>query len=266
MDIYQRELRSLKVRGLIAASDQILVLAAGQTDRQAMLDADLQNVTISNLDYQDGQKDYAPYDWKRLDAEKLALADNSYDWVIIHAGLHHIAVPAMGVCEMFRVARKGILCFEARDSLLMKCAVATGLTPEYEMEHAFLTDGLNGGYRNGPIPNYVFRWTEREFEKTLNCFAPTHRHTFFYSYGFRHPVERFSMVKSPIYRMAGLIISKLTKVAELVIPKQGNQFAFGALKNTALQPWLNDDLSFRKSYLSKKYDKATFKTKPLVSD
>ena len=47
----------------------------------------------------------------------------------------------MGVCEMFRVTRQGILCIEARDSLLMRLAVRVGLTAEFELESAFLTEG-----------------------------------------------------------------------------------------------------------------------------
>jgi SAM-dependent methyltransferase len=252
-------MRSLKERGLIAAKDTILVVAGGETDRRAMVDCNLGNITISNLDFHQGQTDYAPFEWKRLDVEHLDLADNSYDWVVIHAGLHHTAVPAMAVCEMFRVARKGIVCFEARDSLLMRLAVVAGLTPDYEMEQAFLEHGSGGGYRNGPIPNYVYRWTEREFEKVVNCYAPTHTHTFFCAYGFRFPIERFSMMKSPMYRLLGHLIANLMRVAEVTIPRQGNQFAFGVMKNTALQPWLASDLSFNSSYLSKKYDKAKFK-------
>jgi ubiquinone/menaquinone biosynthesis C-methylase UbiE len=247
----------------MSPEDEVLVVAAGETDRRAMIDAGVKNATISNLDYHGGQVDYSPYQWKRLDVEKLDLADNSYDWVAIHAGLHHVGVPAMGVCEMFRVARKGILCIEARDSILMKLAVKLRLTPEYEMEHAFLTDGTNGGYRNGPIPNYIYRWTEREFEKVVNCFAPTHQHTFFYDYGFRFPTERFSMIKNPVYKLAGFVIARLMRTAELVVPKQGNQFVFGALKNTTLQPWLAEDLSFKKSYLSKKYDGSKYKPDPI---
>jgi SAM-dependent methyltransferase len=261
VNIYPHVLRSLRTSGRLSDQDSILVVAGGETDRQAMIEAGLRNVTISNLDVQDGQTDYSPYQWIRLDAEKIDQPENSYDWVVVHAGLHHIAVPAMGVCEMFRVARKGILCFEARDSVLMKAAVAIGLTPDYEMEHAFLTNASNGGYRNGPIPNYIYRWTEREFEKVVNCFAPTHRHTFFYSYGFRFPGERFLMMKNPLYRFAGAVISKVLGVAEIVVPRQGNQFAFGALKNTCLQPWLTSELTFNESFASKKYDRSLYNKK-----
>lgn len=258
MHIYTRAISSLLKRAWLKNSDTVLVLAGGSFDRQTILDLGLSNVTISNLDFHDARRDYAPFVWKRLDAENIDVQDGSYDWVVIHAGLHHLAVPAAGVCEMLRVARKGILCIEARDSLLMKLASSVGLTSDYELEPALLSDGALGGYRNGPIPNYVYRWTEREFEKTINSFAPTHQHTFFYDYGFSVPIQRFAMAKSPLYRLTGRVISKLTRIAEFVLPRQGNQFAFGVLKNSRRQPWLTAELKFDETYLSAKYDKSNY--------
>jgi Methyltransferase domain len=262
MHVYPRQLRMMVDRGWIQPQHSILVLAGGSFDRQVMLDGGLKNVTISNLDYHAGQRDYEPFAWKMIDAEKIDAEDNSYDWVTIHAGLHHLAVPAMGVCEMFRVARRGILCVEARDSLLMKLAVRLGLTADFELEPAFLTGGKVGGYRNGPIPNYVYRWTEREFEKVVNAYSPTHQHEFFYGYGFQVPVQRLAMAKNPAYRLMGSALSQATKIAEFAMPKQGNQFAFGALKNVELHPWLTTDLQFKSSYLDRKYEKSKYPSAP----
>ena len=258
MHFYQRVLLSLKSRGMLSEDDSILVIAAGATDREIMLAAGLKNVTISNVDYHAGKTQYAPFEWRRLDGEQLELDDNSFDWTIVHAGLHHMAVPARGVCEMFRVARKGILCIEARDSILMRIAIRMGLTAEHELESSFLSQGAIGGYRNGPIPNYVYRWTEREFEKTLCSYAPTHKHTYFFYYGYSVPWRRFAMARSPIYRLAGHAVSRAAKIAEFIMPKQGNQFAFGALKNTSRQPWLTQSLEFDNQYLSRKYDKRRY--------
>lgn len=259
MHLYSRIVHSLLDRSLLKNTDSVLVLAGGNFDRQTMLDAKLTNVTISNLEYHAGHDDYTPYDWKHLDAESIEEEDNSYDWVMIHAGLHHLAVPASGVGEMLRVARKGILCLEARDSLLMKFAVKIGVTSDYELEPAFLSGGSSGGYRNGPIPNYVYRWTEREFEKVVNTYAPAYRHKFFYGYGFQAPVKRFAMHRNRLIRLMGFVVSKLTRAAEIIIPKQGNQFAFGVLKNSNIQPWLDSDLRFKENFFSKKYDKAKYK-------
>lgn len=259
MYLYQRILMSLEKQGALAPEDAVLVVAGGSHDRDMMHAAGLKNVTISNLDYHAGETQYAPYPWQRLDGESLELPDDSFDWVVVHAGLHHMAIPARGVCEMFRVARKGILCIEARDSLLMRVAVKLGLTGEHELEPAFLTDGTLGGYRNGPIPNFIYRWTEREFEKTVRSFAPTHEHTFFYGYAYRFPLQRFAMSRSLPYRLLGRVTQQCIRVLEFVVPKQGNQFAFGAIKNTQLQPWLTQELKVSNEYLNLRYDKARYK-------
>jgi hypothetical protein len=259
--MYSKSLHFLLEKGFLKYSDSILVLAGGAYDKQSMLDANLKNVTISNLDYHDGYNgytDYAPYQWKRIDAECISENDNSYDWVIIHAGLHHLAIPALGVCEMFRVARKGILCIEARDNFLMKLAVKLGLTSDFELEAVFVSDGSFGGYRWGPIPNYVYRWTEREFEKTVNSFVPTHNHDFFYIYDIRLPVERYAMSKNFLMPIILWTLLRLKNVFKLLFPKQGNQFAFIALKNLSLKPWLTSDLNFDETFLAQKYDKTKY--------
>jgi hypothetical protein len=218
-------------------------------------------VIISNLDYHAGDKDYTPFLWRRLDAEKIECDDNSYDWTVIHAGLHHLAVPHAGVCEMFRVARKGILCFESRDSFLMRLAVRLGLVATHELEPAFLSNGTIGGYRNGPIPNYVYRWTEREFEKLIESYAPEHQHAFVYRYCYSVPSERFAMARSPLLRMFGSALLVAARIAEWALPKQGNGFAFAARKNVSLQPWLEQidgETRFRLSYLEAKYDRTKY--------
>jgi hypothetical protein len=266
MNFYAKTLNRLRHSGHLLSNDKILILAGGNYDRQVFLENNFKNVTISNLDYHCGHDDYSPYEWKKLDAESIAEEAISYDWVIIHAGLHHLAVPALGVCEMLRVARKGILCIESRDSIFMKLAIYLGLTSEYELEPVYLSGGQFGGYRYGPIPNYVYRWTEREFEKTVNSFIPTHKHTFFYYYGYSVPVERFSMAKNPLYKIIGIGLAKIVNFLEVLIPKQGNKFAFAVLKQTQKNPWLTSDLSFDQTYLSKKYDKQKYKgeTKPII--
>jgi len=256
MEIYQRVLLSLVHMGLLNRDDAVLVVEGGEHDRQMMHASGLTNVTISNLEYHAGQTGYAPYKWRRLDGEHLEVDDNSFDWAVVHAGLHHMAIPARGVCEMFRVARKGILCFESRDSALMRMAIRIGLADEYELQPAFLTDGAVGGYRDGPIPNFVYRWTEREFQKTIRSFAPTHQHAFFYHYGYRPPWQRFELARSPVRRFIGRALTNSSRVMQVVLPKQGNQFVFGALKNQKLQPWLDASLRFNVRYLSDKYDKS----------
>ena len=50
----------------------------------------------------------------------LRLEDNAVDFCIAHNGLHHCVSPHQGLLELFRVARRGIVVFEPRDSFLTR--------------------------------------------------------------------------------------------------------------------------------------------------
>jgi ubiquinone/menaquinone biosynthesis C-methylase UbiE len=54
------------------------------------------------------------------DAESRTFDDDSSDYVIAHAVLHHWNSPHRALIEMYRVARKGAIGIEARDSVLMR--------------------------------------------------------------------------------------------------------------------------------------------------
>jgi SAM-dependent methyltransferase len=261
MNFYVKCLRLLTAKGVLAPSDSVLVVAGALADRSCLLEAGFGNVVISNLDAQTGAAEYHPFRWMCLDAEKIALEEATFDWVIVHAGLHHLSVPAAGVCEMFRVARKGIVCFEARDSWAMRLAKRVKLTTDYELEPAFLSGGKFGGYRNGPIPNYVYRWTEREFEKVVKSYQPAYHVNFKYFYCLQVPLQRFAMARSSIFRFAGRLLNGVSKIFPYVLPRQGNQFAMVAIKTDVLQPWLTIDggnLQFREELMAKKYDKQKY--------
>ena len=58
----------------------------------------------------------------------------------------------------------------------MRVAVKLGAVDEYELA-AVAAHGLrSGGVANTSTPNYVYRWSEREVEKTVASFAPHARH------------------------------------------------------------------------------------------
>jgi SAM-dependent methyltransferase len=262
MNFYVKCLNLLTAKRIWSTGDSVLVVAGGPTDRACFLDAGFGNVVISNLEHEDGASaQYQPFRWMCLDAEKIALDDTSFDWVVVHAGLHHLSVPAAGICEMFRVARKGIVCFEARDSWAMRLAKRAALTSDYELEPAFLSGGKTGGYRNGPIPNYVYRWTEREFEKVVKSYHPAYHVDFLYFYGLQVPLQRFAMARSSVLRSAGWLLNGISKIFPLVFPRQGNQFAMVAVKTNVLQPWLTlegGNLQFREEVMAGKYDKKKY--------
>ena len=85
---------------------------------------------------------------------------------------------------MYRVARKGVLIIEARDSLLMKTMVKLNVAEKYEISAVTHQDeyGDYGGVDNTEIPNYVYRWTEREVNKLLKSLDPSKKNTIIFDY------------------------------------------------------------------------------------
>jgi ubiquinone/menaquinone biosynthesis C-methylase UbiE len=243
--------------------DEVLVVCGGPYDAKTLANLGLKNVVISNVDHHAGVTDLSPYSWEYQDAEALTRSDLSVDWTVVNAGLHHCASPHKALCEMLRVSRKGVVVLEARDSLLMRLANYFDLTPRFETEPALLTNGRWGGYRNTNIPNFIYRWTEREFEKTVTSYAPQNIFTFKYQYAFRLPLQRMQMSKSVMKRNIVQVLSFARVAFEALIPKQGNCFAMIAHRTDQLQPWLKregKDIEVNLDYIRKNYDASKYKS------
>ena len=216
----------------------------------------LTNVVISDLDHHGGVvSSYEPYEWMLQDAENLTLADDSFDWVVVHAGLHHVGSPHKAICEMLRVARRGILVIEARDSLLMRLAAKLGLTKEFEVGPVLLSGGESttqlGGYRNTHIPNYVYRWTEREVVKTVYSYLPQYIHGFSVFYGLSLPLERMTMSTSIAKRSLVSVLNSFAWILENLAPRQGNQFAFVVSKKESFSHgWLNQTANWKSTSIT----------------
>ena len=63
--------------------------------------------------------------------------------------LHHLMYPHMGLCELLRTAREGVIFIEAKDTILHGIRRTLGFR--------------RGDYE--PSGNYVYRWKGREIEK-----------------------------------------------------------------------------------------------------
>ena len=148
----------------IPRDQSVLVVCGGAFDRDALLEEGYTAVTISNLDDRVRDDEFAPFAWSFQDAEALSFPDRSFDYCIVHAGLHHCASPHRALLEMYRVARHGVLAFEARDSLMMRMAVRARRVPVYETCAVRFHNFRYGGVRNTCVPNYIYRWTETEVE------------------------------------------------------------------------------------------------------
>lgn len=215
----------------------MLVTCGGRLDRDVLHGLGFADVTVTNLDDRIGPGEYAPYAWRREDAEALTYPEDSFDWGIVAAGLHHCRSPHRALLELYRVSRVGILGIESRDSSTMRAAVRAGLVDDYEVG-AVAAHGLEaGGVANTSVPNYVYRWTEREVEKTVASYAPHRRHRFIYRRELEFPEE---VLESTRGRRAAALraLAPVAKGVARVIPSQANLFAFAVVKQQELQPWL----------------------------
>ena len=225
---YVNVLRRLAAAGTISVSDSVLVVCGGPLDEAVLRQVGFTDFTITNLD--DGMANH------RQDAENLSYENGSFDVVIVHAGLHHCHSPHRGLLEMYRVARKCAVAFEARDSLMMRTAVRLGLTIDYEVTS--ISANGRGGVADTGVPNFVYRWTERDVRNTIVSYDPARVPKIDYFYDFRVPIQRFAQTGNRALQVAGMIVEPLSKMFAAIAPKQCNEFAFAISKTDQMQPWI----------------------------
>jgi SAM-dependent methyltransferase len=236
---YDETLRQLIGARTISTSDNVLVVCGGTYDADVLQGLGFKTVTLSNLDgsYAGHNADYV---WERQDTENLTYGDGQFDVVMVHAGLHHCASPHRALLEMYRVARKAAVVFEARDSLMVRTAVMLGFASDFELEAVSGEGYESGGLNNGPIPNLGFRWTEREVIKTIRAADPAHVEKIDFFYGLQLPTLRFEHVNAPAKRIALKLMAPTVKAFVKLFPKQGNQFGFVITKTGRLRDWLEE--------------------------
>lgn len=206
-------------------SASILVVASGKNDMGVFESLGFSNVVISNFDTRMKTDDFHPYTHSFQNAENLTFEDNSFDYVVVHAALHHCHSPHKALLEMYRVAKKGVIVIESRDSLLMRLIIKLNLTQVYEHAAVFYNSCKFGGVANTDIPNFVYRWTEREIEKTINSYAPYVRHKFYYRYGNDLP-RSTKMRRAENYKMFFVyLLYPFYRLFAAIFPRQQNLFA-----------------------------------------
>jgi len=237
---YRRVLGTLLAEGVIDPSMSVLVSCGGSADRDALASAGFTDVTITNVDSSGDDGALAPFGWEHQDAEDLTYEDGSFDVAIVSAGLHHCRSPHRALLELYRVARVAAIALESRDSSLMRLAVRLGAVDDYELA-AVAAHGLAaGGVANTSTPNFVYRWTEREVEKTIASYAPHARHRIRFFREFELPdtlIEADRGARAAVLRLARPAVTGITRV----LPSQANLFAFAIEKPDpvrGLQPWM----------------------------
>jgi SAM-dependent methyltransferase len=241
-------------------SASILVVGGGQNDRDIFAGLNFTNVVISNLDSRMVGDRFAPFEWNFQNAESLTYPDGAFDYVVVHAALHHCPSPHRALLEMYRVARRAAIMFESRDSLLMKLLVRLKFTDVYEPTAVYYNDCKFGGVNNSEIPNYVYRWTEREIEKTIASYAPHADHHIHYRYASDIPHLTSVQKRRGIRGAVLAVAAPLYRVFAWLFPKQQNLFACMIEKPKVpadLKEWivLQDDgsMKFNKQWGDNRY-------------
>jgi SAM-dependent methyltransferase len=223
--------------------ERVLVVGAEQNDLEVFQDLGFTRVTLLNLGNQ--YSALRPgWSYVQGDGHSLPFPDASFDTVVAHATLHHCRRPHAVVLEMYRVARRRVVFIEARDSLLMHIAEIFGLTQSYEVTAVHYNDGCRGGVDDTAVPNYIYRWTERELEKTIASFAPHLQHRFRYRYGMALPQTPAAMRRAPVRAVVVSLMRLVMRPLSAILGRQGNLFGarIDKLEGVAgLQPWLAID-------------------------
>src|ERR1700730_522951 len=143
-------------------SQPVLVVGGGQDDLEILKACGFKEIVVSNLNTGE----------VAIDAENIALPDNSYPVVFAHAVLHHCRCPQKAVGEMVRVSRQHVFFVEPNDSWALRLLIRLNLSFPYELASVAGHQYLHGGMRDGPIPNYIYRWTGHEVEKSVAAYHP----------------------------------------------------------------------------------------------
>lgn len=256
---YIEVLDRLLSEGILTRDMRILVVCAGQTDKDAFLHCGFRNVVISNLDSRMKGNEFSPFEWSFQDAENLAFEDDTFDFCVVHSGLHHCYSPHRGMLEMYRVSKLGLLLFEPYDNILTRIGIRLKFGQEYEHSAVFHNGCAYGGVKNSSIPNYVYRMTKQEIVKAVTCFAPYGPHRFKFIHRMRLPFRQLKGRKQKIFYFALLACTPFLKVLSTLFPEQCNNFAAIVRKpavNGKLHPWLRregEHIALNKEWLEQRY-------------
>ena len=242
-EFYQGTLTSLLKDGVVKKTDLVLVVCGGKLDCAVFKELGFENVTISNLDVRmkdGGSEIYHPFTWAFEDAERLSFDENSFDFCVVHSGLHHCRIPQVALLQMYRVSRKGILAFEPVDSFASRLGVKLGAGQDYEHGAVEANDLKFGGVENTEIPNYVYRFTRKLVNSTFSCAVPESKPSIRFWYATRLP-PRVKRLKNPIWKLLFGIGGGFFELAGRYLPFLSNNIAFFVRKKATgedLFPWL----------------------------
>ncbi len=234
--VFENHLQKLAVD----RNETVLVIGGGEEDLEILSAVGFHQVVLSNL--RTGEIN--------LDAEDIRLPDNSYPIVFAHAMLHHCRCPQKALGEMVRVSRNHVFFFEPNDSWALRALVRMGFSFPYELAAVSDHEYTEAGMRNGPVPNYIYRWTKHSAIQAVSSYQPERKcwvSAFpfwdFYVNESELLVRRESRVAALAESIGPSNLIKMLHVAQAILNvmpplrAQGNKF-FCAISKGELQPWM----------------------------
>ena len=243
-DHYYSFLKQFIDDGTINRADKILIVCGGRHDRDVAEKLGLKAVVISNLDKRMENNDqavYQPFSWSYQDCESLNDLEQKFDFVIVHNGLHHCYSPHRALIEMYKTARKGIVVFEPIDSMITRLGVSLGIGQDYEHSAVYGNNCEFGGVANTEIPNFIYRWTKQEVQKTLATYDPTAKPRVTFRPILRFPWNRLLGLRNRTWYYLLRPFRLILDSGGRFLPFLANNCAFIALRpdlESDIHPWL----------------------------
>lgn len=201
---------------------KILVVSPSSQEVSFFFEKNYQDVTFgvySKNDFKSLSSNAKFGNFIKIDAWYIRFKDKYFDYTFANAILHHIDLPHLAVSELYRVSKRGVLIIEGNDSLVMRISTYFNFSEEYEKS---ATINEQGGLLGTSIPNYVYRWKEREIIKLLNSYNPEIFHKIYFAYDFYLKNEGVKKMHS-VFKMAiRTVLEKFLNIFLLIFRKQGN--------------------------------------------
>ena len=172
----------------------------------------------------------------KSDLRDLSFKDKSFDYTITNATIHHIDLPHKAITELYRVAIRGVLVMESTDSFIMRLATKIKLAEEFEVS-SVNEDKNTGGLLDTAIPNYVYRWTEKEILKLLKSFDP--KNINFVNFDYASDLTNFKTRDSYIENILLKILIIMGKIFFFFFKKQQNCMSIFVDKTKIKKRWPN---------------------------
>lgn len=190
---------------------KIIVFGAGENDLKIFKNLGFKEVTFTNLNSNNNQTN-------KVNIHENKLGAQSYDYCVTNASIHHSSKPHLAILEMYRVSKKGVLIIESNDSLIVRAAVKLNFAEEFEIS---AVKSGSTGVDDTNIPNYIYRWTEREIYKLINSYKPNiiHKINFEYTNHLRLTGLKSFIIKI-ILKLIFMVFKKQQNIMGIFIDKE----------------------------------------------